>query len=51
MSENDTEFEKNIKKAIKDHKDKKKRLALLNAAKKNTWEQKVKDIDKLLPRT
>ena len=44
MSNSDEEFEKNIAKAISDHKDEKKRLVLLSQAKKNTWAERVRVI-------
>lgn len=48
MSQNDKEFEKNIERAIADHKDKKCREKLLVQAKENTWAQRVKVIDENL---
>ena len=48
MSKDDKEFERNLKRAIEDYKDLKKREVLLSQAKKNTWSERVKTILKAL---
>lgn len=48
MSKSLKEFETNLKKAIGDHADTKKREVLLSQAEKNTWSERVKNIQKAL---
>ena len=48
MSKNDEDFEKNIKKAIDDHKDLKIREELLTQAQKNTWSERAQTISNML---
>lgn len=44
MSKDDAEFEKNLEKAIKDHRDDGKRIRLLEQAKENTWTKRVERV-------
>ena len=48
MSKDDREFEKNVRVAIKDHEDLKKRKKLLTQAEENTWAKRVQVINENL---